>query len=253
MREGVPDEQGTLVDVPASGTGAEVLALREWAEEQAEAAAAGGAAARTATGERDNAPRHSDRGWRQVSVSHRECLGAARCPFGEECFAERAKERAGEAHLVVTNHSLLAIDAIEGVPMIPDYDAVVVDEAHELVARVTQATTDELSGAEVERAARRVTRFVDDDVANRFADAAEALREVLEDTTPGRLDRLPDAVSECLAMVRDAARGVVSAMGSAVPAPAVAPAAPAVVGRAPVAQTWTPAGPRRAAGPRRCS
>ena len=34
---------------------------------------------------------------------------------------------------IVTNHSLLAIDAIEGVPMIPEYDVVVVDEAHELV------------------------------------------------------------------------------------------------------------------------
>ena len=38
--------------------------------------------------------------------------------------------------------------------MIPDYDVVVIDEAHELVARVTQAATDELSAAEVDRARR---------------------------------------------------------------------------------------------------
>ena len=68
---------------------------------------------------------------------------AARSP--SECFAERAKEKAAESQLVVTNHSLLAIDAIEGVPMIPEYDVVVIDEAHELSARVTQAATDELS------------------------------------------------------------------------------------------------------------
>ena len=54
-------------------------ALRAWAEEEAEA---GG------SGERDHAPRHTDREWRQVSVTHRECLGAAKCPFGQECFAE---------------------------------------------------------------------------------------------------------------------------------------------------------------------
>src|SRR3954471_5448113 len=107
IREGVPDDQGTLVDVPSGTLGSQVVELREWAEAEAEE---GG------RGDRDSAPRHTDRAWRAVSVSHRECLGAAKCPFGLECFAERARERAGQAALVVTNHSLLAIDAIEGVP-----------------------------------------------------------------------------------------------------------------------------------------
>ncbi len=136
VREGVPDDQGALVEMPEGSLGAEVVALREWIEEEA---TDGG------TGERDHAPRHTDRVWRQVSVSHRECLGAAKCPYGAECFAERAKERAYRSQLIVTNHSLLAIDAIEGVPMIPEYDVAVIDEAHELVSRVTQAATDELS------------------------------------------------------------------------------------------------------------
>ena len=33
-------------------------------------------------------PRHTDREWRQVSVGHRDCLGASKCPFGQECFVE---------------------------------------------------------------------------------------------------------------------------------------------------------------------
>ncbi|MFL6062768.1 MAG: ATP-dependent DNA helicase, partial [Marmoricola sp.] len=151
VREGVPDDQGTLVAMPEGSIGAEVVALREWVEEEAKD---GG------TGERDHAPRHTDRIWRQVSVSHRECLGAAKCPYGAECFAERAKDKAARSQLIVTNHSLLAIDAIEGIPMIPDYDVVVIDEAHELTARVTQAATDELSANDVERAARRAQRHV---------------------------------------------------------------------------------------------
>jgi ATP-dependent DNA helicase DinG len=115
IRAGVPDDQGTLVEVPATNSAegsmaTKVLELRAWAEEES-----GGGG----TGERDNAPRHTDREWRQVSVNHRECLGAAKCPFGQECFAELAREKAQRSHLVVTNHSLLAIDAIEGVPMIP--------------------------------------------------------------------------------------------------------------------------------------
>ncbi|MDQ6688258.1 MAG: ATP-dependent DNA helicase, partial [Actinomycetota bacterium] len=201
-REGVPDDQGVLVDLPEGSIGAEVVALREWVEEQAEA---------NSTGERDLAPRHTDRIWRQVSVSHRECLGATKCPYGLECFAERAKERAARSQLVVTNHSLLAIDALEGIPMIPDYDVVVVDEAHELTARVTQAATDELSIPEIERAVRRSQRHVEGSEADALADAAEALREAVADHPAGRVDESPPELADGLALVRDAARSLVSA------------------------------------------
>ena len=202
IREGVPDEQGVLVDVPEGSMGAEVLALRAWAEQEAES---GG------TGERDHAPRHTERVWRQVSVSHRECLGATRCPFGGECFVELAREKAQRSHLIVTNHSLLAIDAIEGVPMIPDYDCVVIDEAHELTARVTQAATDELSVADVERAARRAQRHVEGDEADDLDDAAGALASAIEASSPGRFDLVPEQLADALVLVRDAARACVSA------------------------------------------
>jgi len=202
VREGVPDDQGVLVDLPESSTGAEVVALREWVEEEAQS---------QGSGERDHAPRHTDRIWRQVSVSHRECLGAARCPYGAECFAERARDKAARSHLVVTNHSLLAIDAIEGIPMIPDYDVVVIDEAHELTARVTQAATDELSVGEVERTARRSQRHVDGSEADDLADAADALRAAIDAAAVGRLDAVPPDLGDALALVRDAARALVSA------------------------------------------
>ena len=114
MRDGVPDDQGTLVDLPRRQRGRRGAPAPHLGREGVQAAAA--------PGDRDSAPAHTDRVWRQVSVNHRECLGAAKCPYGVECFAERARERAMRSSLVVTNHSLLAIDAIEGVPMIPDYD-----------------------------------------------------------------------------------------------------------------------------------
>ncbi|WP_245582139.1 ATP-dependent DNA helicase [Nocardioides halotolerans] len=202
IRAGVPDDQGTLVDVPVGPMASKVIELRAWAEEESEA---GG------SGERDNAPRHTDREWRQVSVNHRECLGAAKCPFGQECFAELAREKAQRSHLVVTNHSLLAIDAIEGVPMIPDYDVVVVDEAHELVSRITQAATDELFAADVDRAAKRSQRHVEGHEADDLADAGDALRAAINDLHPGRIDVVPDALSEALVAVRASARACLSA------------------------------------------
>lgn len=205
IRAGVPDDQGTLVDVPMGSMAEKVLELREWAEEESEA---GG------SGERDNAPRHTDREWRQVSVNHRECLGASKCPFGAECFAELAREKAHRSHLIVTNHSLLAIDAIEDVPMIPDYDTVVIDEAHELTARVTQAATDELGVSDIERAARRASRWTADaagDPAGDLEDAAQQLAEAFEATPPGRIDQVSTQLSDALVLVRDAARACLSA------------------------------------------
>jgi len=202
VREGVPDEQGALVELPEGSMGKQVLELREWVESEA---ADGG------TGERDNAPRHTDRLWRQVSVNHRECLGATKCPYAQECFAERAKEKAHRSQVIVTNHSLLAIDAIEGVPMIPDYDTVVIDEAHELVQRVTQAATDELTVGDVERAGRRAQRWVDNDSATDLEDASDALGAAIGECEPGRIDALPNALSDGFILVRDAARALLSA------------------------------------------
>ncbi|QIK68448.1 ATP-dependent DNA helicase [Nocardioides sp. HDW12B] len=204
IREGVPDDQGALVELPTGSLGSEVLELRSWAEEEAE---------RRGAGDRDGAPRHTDRAWRQVSVSARECLGAARCPFGAECFAELAREEASRADVVVTNHSMLAIDAIEGVPMIPEYDVVVVDEAHELTARVTQASTQELTPTQVERATRRAERHVSGIEADDLGDAAESLRDAIAGCAPGRVDSMPEELAVALAQVRDAARALVSGFG----------------------------------------
>lgn len=203
VREGVPDDQGALVQLPEGSLGAEVVALREWVEEEA----TGGG-----TGERDHAPRHTEQVWRQVSVGHRDCLGASKCSYGAECFAERAKERAARASVVVTNHSLLAIDAIEQIPMIPEYDVVVIDEAHELVSRVTQAATDELSATEVERVARRCRRHLAGAEADELTDAGEVLLAAMTASGPGRIETPSAELADALVLVRDAAREVVSAL-----------------------------------------
>ncbi|WP_416371802.1 ATP-dependent DNA helicase [Mumia zhuanghuii] len=203
IREGAPDEQGVLIEAPSGSLGEEVVTLRAWAEEESD---------RSGVGDRDSAPSHTERAWRQVSVHARECLGAARCPYAQECFAERARDTAADADLVVTNHALLAIDAIDGVPMLPEYDTVVVDEAHELVARVTQASTAELSPPMVERAARRARAFVRGREADDLEDATDALRDALEVTPPGRIASPTDQLADALILVRDSARACHSAM-----------------------------------------
>jgi len=163
--------------------GRAVKRLHEWADT-------------TETGDRDElVPGVTDATWRQVSVTARECLGAARCPAGEECFAEKARGEAGKSDIVVTNHALLAIDAMDGRPVLPEHDVVVVDEAHELVDRVTGVATAELTSGIVVTAGRRVGKLVDQDVADRLVEAGEGLGMVLEDLQPGRWESLPQAAA----------------------------------------------------------
>ena len=100
-------------------------------------------------------PRHP-RAWAQASVSAATASGAARCPYGSECFAERARARAHEADIIVTNHALLALDLLAPAAILPEHDAVIVDEAHELADRVTDAATDGLTPAGLRLAERRV-------------------------------------------------------------------------------------------------
>jgi ATP-dependent DNA helicase DinG len=199
---GFPDDEddalfgaGTMSGgTSASALGEQVLRLREWADE-------------TDSGDRDElVPGVSERAWRQVSVSAQECLGG-KCPLVDECFVERARAAAKDADVVVTNHSMLAIDAFEGRQILPEHDLVVIDEGHELVDRVTSTITDELTAPMVERAARKAHRLAD---VGELADAALALRGALELTAPGRLVTVPEGLAAALAVVRDAARAVQS-------------------------------------------
>jgi ATP-dependent DNA helicase DinG len=163
-------------------------------------------AADSATGDRDDlVPGVEDRAWRQVSVSARECLGAQRCPFGSECFAELARDTAGRVDIVVTNHALLAIDALEEFGVLPDHDVVIIDEAHDLVNRVTSAASAELSAPAVEAAARRCGRVLTAEEAGPLREAGEAAERVMADVPAGRIDDLPAALASSLATVRDAA------------------------------------------------
>ncbi|MFC5063456.1 ATP-dependent DNA helicase [Actinomycetospora atypica] len=196
-----PGDEQLFDPFQVSALGRQVTRLHEWAEE-------------TKTGDRDElVPGVTDRAWRQVSVTARECLGASRCPVAEDCFSELARHKAGAADVVVTNHALLAIDAIEGRAVLPEHDVVVVDEAHNLVDRVTSVATGELTASGVSAAARRCAKLVDQTLADQLLDAAEGLDAVLTDAPLGRWEAIPEPVGRMLSAVRNAAWAAKQALG----------------------------------------
>ncbi|GAB3071369.1 ATP-dependent DNA helicase [Micromonospora schwarzwaldensis] len=208
--EDEPDD--ALFDAPRPGgtkwlgeagrLGKQVQRLRDWAEE-------------TATGDRDELdPGVDDQVWRSVSMPARECVGASRCPFGQECFAEASRARAREADLVVTNHSLLAVDMLADRHIVPPHRLLVVDEAHELADRVSSAAQAELVPELIDRSTRRARPLLRPDHADRLTEAGDALAVGLAEAPAGRLTAgLPPALREACTLLDSATRAALEAIG----------------------------------------
>ena len=176
---------------PITWLGKQIATLHNWAQE-------------TETGDRDDLDTSvSDAAWRHVSVSSQECLGASRCPHGVECFAELARQEAREVDVVVTNHAMLAIDAISEIDTLPEHDCVIIDEAHELDARITSATTAELSPRSLTLAANRAGPLGAEGKDSRLKDLAEQWRITTEDLPDGRWTELDQAADSELSAIAE--------------------------------------------------
>jgi ATP-dependent DNA helicase DinG len=186
----------------AGRIGKQVQRLRDWSME-------------TETGDRDELdPGVDDQAWRLVSMPARECVGASRCPFGAECFAEASRARAREADVVVTNHSLLAVDMIAGRHIVPPHKLLIVDEAHELADRVSSAAQAELVPELIDRSARRARPLLRPEIAERLTEAGDALAVGLGEVPAGRLTAgLPGPLREACTLLDSATRAALDAIG----------------------------------------
>jgi ATP-dependent DNA helicase DinG len=95
-------------------------------------------ARQTASGDRAEVTAVADDAavWSRVTTTPEARLGP-RCPHHERCFVARARREAEKAQLVLVNHHLFFADlalraSSPGARVLPDYDAVVFDEAHQV-------------------------------------------------------------------------------------------------------------------------
>lgn len=99
----------------------------------------------------------------KLTTTSDECPGKRDCPFGAVCFAERAKEAAKAAHVVVTNHSLLVTDALIGQgSLLPPYERLLIDEGHELESYTTNTLSNEITSGGLLKLATDVAAFIED-------------------------------------------------------------------------------------------
>lgn len=201
-----PDPDGELL-LELSSLGKESQRLRAWAETPG------------VSGDRDEAPDVDRRVWAASSVSGRECVGADICNFGAKCFAANAKTKALSADIVVTNHTLLALEVVESHPILPERDLVVLDEAHEFMDRTTQAVTEELTAPRVARAAAMARKYkaisnklVDafTHASDDFSDAMDAYSEIFRGDSDfnRKLDVLPIELETAVRRVRETAQAI---------------------------------------------
>ena len=69
--------------------------------------------------------------WDRCHAAFDLCNGPG-CSFFNECWFFHARKQAEAAHVVVVNHALLLADMVSEMPVLPAYDHVVIDEAHNL-------------------------------------------------------------------------------------------------------------------------
>ncbi len=165
------------------------------------------------TGSRLDAPPGTrDDVWDLVSTAGEDCPGQKGCSFFRHCFAERARERALDVDVVVTNHHLLLLELelrqmseSPGV-MLPETDVVVIDEAHRLADHAADLYGVTVTGARVSRAGAAADGIAK--AGGRSSDWARRLRGRWEDRAstlrPGPVlpgSRAAAQVAEALAPV----------------------------------------------------
>ncbi len=155
----------------------EVKKLSEWAGTTASGDAA----------ELDWLP--SDKAWQSVSVSSDECPGASRCPMGQPCFAEAARQRAANADVIVVNTYLYGLHVASGGMLLPEHDVVIIDEAHSLEDIMSDTVGVSIGSGRFTSLMITLKRILDDPaLLGSVAESGTALRESL---TPFVGRRLP--------------------------------------------------------------
>ena len=210
MNSEEPDPDGEVL-LEVSSLGKDAQRLHAWAKSPG------------ATGDRDDAPEVDRRVWAANSLSGRECVGADVCAYGHQCFAALAKGRAQSADIVITNHTLLAIEIVDSHPILPERDAVILDEAHEFMDRTTQAVTEELTSARVIRAAAMARKHMPGKLSDTFTKAADDFHDTMADygqdvrqnpAMQGRLEEIPASLEAPIRRVKEAAAAIVQSISA---------------------------------------
>jgi DNA polymerase-3 subunit epsilon/ATP-dependent DNA helicase DinG len=120
--------------------------------------------------------------WNRVSAGEKTWCPGLR--DGGPCFLRAARERAEQAHIIVVNHALLMSDLVRGGSLIPDYQYLIVDEAHNLEDEATRQLGFEVPPERLEEITESQGRLL---TQLRLALAAETLASPVRQEADGAI------------------------------------------------------------------
>lgn len=146
----------------------------------------------------------SDGAWRSVSVGSDECPGAHRCPVGDRCFAERARQKAGEADVIIVNTYIYGLHIASGGTLLPDHELVIFDEAHQLEDVISSTVGVEISPISINAVSTAVRAIVSDTaLIDNFTQSALQLKGALTPHLEKQLaNPLPPDIRDALIVTR---------------------------------------------------
>ena len=125
------------------------------------------------------------------------------------CFLRAARDKAASAHLVIVNHALLMSDLTAGRALIPDYDILIVDEAHHLEEEATKHLGFELAQASVDDHVQSLSG--ERGLPNRLTTAFRA--STAADTRRRTVDEVAARIATLLPPARNSLAGTFGALG----------------------------------------
>ncbi len=171
-------------------------------------------AKKTKTGDMEELPNAVlDRTRLAVTVQSDECPGASKCPIGERCFAERARDDAAASAVTVVNLHLYGLHIAGGGGLLPVHDIVIFDEVHQLEAIMSDTVGAQLNPSTFAALAAVIRRILTSATTDDLLNASDKLSVALSPHVGKRLSSpLPDFVVTPLNQARLALNDLLNAL-----------------------------------------
>jgi len=141
---------------------------------------------------------------RLISVGVDECPGRNKCPSGNACFAEKARDAANDADVIVVNLHLYGLHLASGGNILPEHEVIIFDEAHQLESVLSDTVGTTISGGRISSAASAMRQvFAEPEITNRLEETGLRLTTILASYTGQRLTvPIPSQITEILQSIR---------------------------------------------------
>lgn len=93
--------------------------------------------------------------WPLLNAEGEACI-PLKCPYSSQCFMLKSRKKADEADVLIVNHSLLFADLKTNNMILPEYDYLIVDEAHHLYETALNQLGDSFSQEKINTFLERV-------------------------------------------------------------------------------------------------